>query len=100
MNPDIIKALLDAKVDEITRLANWFHRKTNMKNHPAVFNILELRKWLCFAEQPEKMKVDSHFIGLGNTMTDLLHMGGEEGQIMYQKINEAKVFCDILYIQN
>lgn len=99
MKIDIAKALLDAKVDEIVRLSKWFNNKSLMQSHPAVFNIMELRKWLCFAEKPEKMKVDSHLIGLGNTVADLLHMGGEEGIIMYQKINEAKVLCDIIYIQ-
>lgn len=95
MDTNIIKALFDAKVDEVMRLANYF----NFKNHPSIFNILELRKWFIGAETPEKMHVDSHFIGLNNTIAGLLHIGTEEGRILYQKINEAKVLCDILYIK-
>lgn len=86
LNIALLKALLDAKTEEIKRLANYFDKQATSP----IFNIEKLRDEL-IGDDINWMKVENHCIGFQNTVRGLLHTTTDYvGQdILFDKANEA-----------
>lgn len=88
------RALIDAKIEEINCLANYF----NAQNFPQIINLNELRISL-LDEFPSHQKINELFEKFSNTNVDLLISKQESGRILFQKFSEVEAMCTILFVE-
>jgi hypothetical protein len=91
--PDILKALLDAKMQEVNSLAHYF----NCEAHIAIFELNNLNKEFILNDGiPNVETINRYSKSYSLKRNSLLDGNTLGGTLVYQKAVEAEVICNLL----
>lgn len=90
-DPNVVRALLDAKVQEVNQLADYFKAKDK-----AVIACLNRINEMLIDDSFEASQYNSQNFGYGNSKSELLSGKTLGGIILYTKTSEAKALSEIL----